>query len=322
MQAMTQADRPACVFLDKLSIDCEGELDFSAIIAKTDFTAYDNSTADQVMERAADAEIIITNKVTLGKAQIKKLPRLKLICVIATGTNNIDFAAADEYGISVKNVKDYAAASVSQHVLLLMLSLSSQFLAYQQDIKQGKWQQQDQFCLLTYPIQLLQGRTLGLIGYGHIAKAVEKLARAFGMNIMVCQSLQQSNTPQAGRHAFADLIKEADFISVHCPLSELSENLFGKQEFRMMKETAYIINTARGGIINETDLLQALQSGQIAGAALDCLQREPPHPEDTLITANLQQLIITPHNAWGSQQARQALVDGTAENINLYMAGN
>ncbi len=316
---MSISNRPHCVFLDKLSIDCD-DLDFSAISSCTDLTEFDRCSADEVPDKAVNADIIITNKVKLEKQQIEKLPRLKLICVIATGTNNVDIKTAQLHGIKVCNVKDYAATSVSQHVLMLMLSLSGNFLRYQQDIKQGKWQKQDQFCLLSHPIHVLQGKTLGLIGYGHIAKAVEKLAIAFGMNIVIAESLRTNNKKQQHRLPLKDVLIQADFISLHCPLTELSKNLISKQEFNLMKGSAFIINTARGGIINEADLLKALKEGQIAGAGLDCLSQEPPAADDCLINANLAQLIITPHNAWGTHQARQKLVDGTAANIQNYIS--
>ncbi len=318
---MQLSNKPDCIFLDKKSIDYSGDLDFSEIVANTDLSCFDNSSVDQVIDRAVNAEIIITNKVKLRRQQIEKLPALKLICVIATGTNNIDLQAAAEHNIIVSNVKDYAAASVSQHVVLLMLSLSSHFLSYQQDINAGKWQKQDQFCLLNYPIQLLQDKTLGLIGYGHIAQAVERLAIAFGMEVIISESLTQKNCSQAGRVPLKDILKKSDFISLHCPLTDLSQNLIGHNEFELMKNTAFIINTARGGIINEEELLDALKAKQIAGAGLDCLSNEPPSMNDPLINAHLPQLIITPHNAWGSLQARQKLVDGTALNINNYIAG-
>ncbi|MBT6455104.1 MAG: D-2-hydroxyacid dehydrogenase [Gammaproteobacteria bacterium] len=311
---------PVCVFLDKFSIDCN-DLDLSAITTATELTLYDRSSADEVISRASNAEIIITNKVKLERTQIEQLPKLKLICVIATGTNNIDFQAAADHNIKVCNVKDYAAASVSQHVLMLILSLSSSFLKYQQDIKQGQWQNQDQFCLLSHPIQVLQDKTIGLIGYGHIAKAVENLAIAFGMKVLISRSISCPDTEQTGRLPLHDILKQSDFISLHCPLTDLSENLIGMAEFETMKKSAYIINTARGGIINEVDLLKALKAGLIAGAGLDCLSQEPPLPDDLLITAGLAQLIITPHNAWGTHQARQKLVDGTTENIINYISG-
>ncbi len=314
---MCKSSKPNCVFLDKLSIDCN-DLDFSAITSSTNLTLYDRSSESEVVSRSVNAEIIITNKVRLDRKQIEHLPCLRLICVIATGTNNIDFDAAADNNITVCNVKHYAPASVSQHPLLLMLSLSTSFLRYQQDINQGLWQQQDQFCLLSHPIQVLTGKTIGLIGYGHIAKAVEKLALAFGMKVVISQSLIIKN--QQGRLPLNDVLKQSDFISLHCPLTDLTSNLIGKAEFEKMKSSAYIINTARGGIINEADLLVALKTGQISGAGLDCLSQEPPPADDPLINANLAQLIITPHNAWGTHFARQKLVNGTATNIQQYIA--
>ena len=312
---------PICVFLDKASIDCD-DLDFSAIESLTNFTGFDRSSDEQVITHAEHAEIIITNKVKLGRAHFARLPQLKLICVIATGTNNIDFEAAAEYGVQVQNVKDYAAASVSQHVFWLILSLAGNFLPYQQDIKQGRWQQQDQFCLLTHPIQALQGKTLGLVGYGHIAHAVERIALAFGMKVIIAQSLS-ARREQVGtdeRLPLDVVLSQSDFISLHCPLTEQTRNLISARELGLMKSSACIINTARGGIIHEANLLTALKSAQIGGAGLDCLEQEPPTADNQLITADLPQLIITPHNAWGAHQARQKLVDGTAENIQNYRA--
>ena len=313
-------NKPHCIFLDRLSIDC-GDMDFSAIEASTQFTSFDRSAEHEIVERAQHAEIIITNKVKLDGKHFASLPRLKLICVIATGTNNIDFAGAAEYGIEVRNVKDYAAASVSQHVFWFILTLAGNFLSYQQDVKQGRWQQQDQFCLLSHPIQALQGKTLGLVGYGHIARAVERIALAFDMQVLLAHSLSPNHPTGSSpeRLPLDDILRQSDFISLHCPLTEQTQNLISKREFSLMKNSACIINTARGGIIHEADLLLALKSGQIAGAGLDCLAQEPPGANDLLIKADLAQLIITPHNAWGSLQARQRLVDGTAQNIQSYL---
>jgi len=317
------ANRPNCVFLDKLSIDCN-DLDFSAISSSTNLSVFDRSGNEDVITRSTDAEIIITNKVKLERQHIEQLPKLKLICVTATGTNNIDFDAATDHNITVCNVKDYAAASVSQHVFLLILALTGNFLSYQKDISKGKWQAQDQFCLLTYPIQALQGKTIGLVGYGHIAKAVERVASAFGMTTLISRSVNPASKDkiQPGRIALDDLLKQADIISLHCPLTESTLNLISARELALMKSTAFIINAARGGIINEADLLEALQTDQIAGAGLDCLVQEPPSADDPLLNADLTQLVITPHNAWGTHLARQKLVDGTTTNIQNYISGN
>lgn len=310
--------RPICVFLDRNSIDCK-DLDFSAIAQLTRYHAVDASTPENLIEHAADAEIIISNKSVLGAEHFRQLPALRLICVIATGTNNIDLAAANAAGIRVMNVKDYAAAAVSQHVMLLMLALAGNFLRYQADIAAGRWQQQDQFCLLNHPIMSLQGKTLGLIGYGHIARAVEQRALAFGMTVVIAQSLRPKANQQAGRLALDHLLQQSDFISLHCPLSEYSQNLFTLEQFKSMKNSAFIINTARGGIIHEADLIKALERGEIAGAALDCIAQEPPAEDNPLLHASGLNLILTPHNAWGTREARQALVDGTAANIRHYL---
>lgn len=312
---------PECVFLDRQSIDCN-DLDLSAIESCTKFTSLDRCSSDDVYAVAQDAEIIIVNKVKLGAQHFKQLPQLKLVCVIATGTNNIDLAAASQHGVSVANVKDYAAASVSQHVFMLILSLTTHFLEYQSDIQKGAWQAQDQFCLLTYPMQELKAKTLGIIGYGHIAKAVERIALAFGMQVLVAESLSGKNRNQSDRVPLNTLLSRSDVISIHCPLTDQTHHLISKEEFKLMKKEAIIINTARGGIINEADLLQALETGQIAGAGIDCLATEPPAPSDPMITSNLAQLIITPHNAWGTRQARQRLVDGTTNNIRNYLQGS
>ena len=313
--------KPECVFLDRASIDCN-DLNFSDIQSSTQLTVFDSTPAEEVITHCRTAEVVIVNKVKLQREHFAELSGLKLVCVIATGTNNVDLAAASEFGVIVCNVKNYAAASVSQHVFLLILSLMTNFLAYQKDIKQGSWQKQDQFCLLTHPMQELQGKTMGLIGYGHIAKAVDKLAQAFGMEILIGQSLNPASPKKQGRVELDDLFLQSDIISLHCPLTEQSRNLVTQREFALMKSSAIIINAARGGIINEVDLLEALQTGRIAGAGVDCLVQEPPAPDNPMMTTDLAQLIITPHNAWGTSQARQRLVDGTAANIHDYLNHN
>ena len=310
--------RPLCVFLDRASIDLD-DLDLSLIEQSTELVNHASCSTDELVDKCRDAEIIIVNKVLLQREHFTALPRLKLVCVIATGTNNVDLAAASESGVIVCNVRDYAAASVSQHVMMLILALTTHFLQYQRDIEQGAWQAQDQFCLLSYPMQELQGKSIGLIGYGHIAHAVEKLALAFGMQVLIGQSLNPTATKQAGRVELDQLYRQSDVISVHCPLTEQSRNLINRREFELMKPSAIVINAARGGIINETDLIDALQNGRIAGAGIDCLTQEPPPADHPMITARIPQLILTPHNAWGTIQARQRLVDGTAQNIQDYL---
>lgn len=312
--------RPVCRFLDRASLD-RGDMDFAAIEALTRFESFDRTNPDQVIDHAADADILIVNKVFLGREELAALPRVRLICVIATGVNNIDLDAARDAGVPVVNVRDYAAASVSQHTFLLMLALSTRFLDYHKDLNNGRWQAQEQFCLLDYPIRELAGKTLGLIGYGHIARAVERIARAFGMEIMVARSLRPDAPKQPDRVSLDDLLKNADIVSLHCPLSDYSRGLIGREQLKAMKDDALLINTARGGIIDEAALLEALQQNEISGAGLDCLEQEPPPPDHPLLQADLPNLIVTPHNAWGAREARQRLVNGTAENIRQFLAG-
>ncbi len=312
--------RPRCVFLDRDSIDCH-DLDLSAIESDTRLTSFTSCNSDEVLTKSTGADILIVNKVQLTRDHFEHLPDLKLVCIIATGTNNVDLAAASDHGVVVCNVQNYAAASVSQHVFLLILSLIRRFTEYQSDIKQGAWQEQDQFCLLSHRMEELNGKTLGLIGYGHIAKAVEKIALAFGMKVIIAQSLAPHAVETPGRLPLDEVLQTADIISLHCPLSEQTRNLITGKQFALMKSSALIINAARGGIVNEADLLDALHDGQIAGAGIDCLEHEPPLPDDPLMAAALPQLIITPHNAWGTLQARQRLVDGVAGNIRHFLAG-
>ena len=312
--------RPVCRFLDRASLD-RGDMDFAAIEALVQFESFNRTDPEQLVDHAADADILIVNKVLLGKEELAALPRLRLICVIATGVNNIDLDAARDIGLPVVNVRDYAAASVSQHAFLLMLALSTRFLDYRKDLENGRWQAQEQFCLLDHPIRELSGKTLGLIGYGHIARAVERIARAFGMEVLVSRSLRPDAPEQPGRVSLDDLLKKSDIVSLHCPLSDYSRGLIGREQLKAMKEDALLINTARGGIIDETALLEALQGNEIGGAGLDCLEQEPPPPDHPLLKARLPNLILTPHNAWGAREARQRLVDGTAENIRQFLAG-
>ncbi len=315
---MTETHRANCVFLDRLSIDLD-DLDFSAIEDLTLYKAYDQCPRDQIVERTRNAEIVIVNKVRLDEDILSQLSKLKLICVIATGTNNIDIGVANRLGIKVCNVKDYSAAAVSQHVLMLILALYTRFLDYQADIRQGKWQSQDQFCLLNHPIRELKGKTIGLVGYGHIAKAVEKIAMAFDMKVLIAQSLASSQPHPSNRLPLKKLLMQSDIVSLHCPLTELSRNLISAQQLEWMKDSAILINTARGGIVNEIDLIDALKNGQIAGAAMDSIEQEPPSPANPIIQAQLPNLIITPHNAWGAVEARQRLVDGTFANMRAYL---
>ncbi|WP_229793380.1 D-2-hydroxyacid dehydrogenase [Psychrosphaera saromensis] len=278
-----------------------------------DWQMHSYSSSDEVLQRCADAQVIITNKVQLDAQTLSQLPELKLICVAATGMNNVDLVAAKSHGITVKNVKNYAGNSVAQLVISLMLELLNNTSKYRERVAQGAWSQSKSFCLLDFPITEVTGRTLGLIGYGTLAKSVEKIALAFDMKVLIAEHKNASVLRQ-GRTSFDDVIKHSDVISLHCPLTAETTDLISKTELELMKDTAVIINTARGGIINEADLIQALQKNIIAGAALDVVSVEPP-PEEHIMLTQLDNLIITPHIAWASIEARQRLLNQVSDNI-------
>lgn len=307
------------VFLDQASLD-QHDLDFNALQAVfNQVTFYDSTSAEQLLARVQQVEVIITNKVVISAALMVQCPHLKLILISATGSNNVDLQAAKQQGIVVCNCQGYGTAAVAQHSLMLMLNLATSFVRYQQAIQEGKWQQSSQFCLLDYPIVELSGKTLGIVGYGELGQAVAHLARAFGMKVLVAQLPQRPI--QEGRIAFSDVLSQVDFLSLHCPLTEETRHLIDESAFKQMKKTAFLINCARGGIVNEQALLNALQNGEIAGAATDVLSVEPPKAGNILLDAHLPNLLITPHSAWGSVDARQRIVQQMVENTQAFLQG-
>ena len=312
------------VFLDYASLD-QADLDFSRLQAVFDaWVIYSSSTPEQVAERIQDAEVVITNKVLLSAEMLKSNPQLKLILISATGTNNVDLVQAKVQGIVVCNCQAYGTSAVAQHTLMLMLALSTSVISYQHAVKQGEWNKSAQFCLLDFPIVELSGKTLGIIGYGVLGQAVAKLAQAFGMQVLVGTL---PNRPQAAdRVPFKDLIGQVDYLSLHCPLSDETRDLIDASVFDAMKKNAFLINCARGGIVNEQALVEALKQGKIAGAATDVLSVEPPKQGNILLDAlandEIQNLIITPHSAWGSVDARQRIVDQMLENVEAFNQGS
>lgn len=307
------------VFLDRASLD-QQDLDFSPLDEIfQNLTLYDTTTPDQCLPRVQHVDVIITNKVLISAEIMAQCPHLKLILISATGTNNVDLQAAQQRGIVVCNCQGYGTAAVAQHTLMLMLNLATSFVRYQQALKDGKWQQSSQFCLLDYPIVELSGKTLGIVGYGELGQAVANLARAFGMKVLVGQLPQRPI--QEGRMALSELVSQVDFLSLHCPLTEETRHLIDENAFKLMKKTAFLINCARGGIVNEQALLNALQQGEIAGAATDVLSIEPPKAGNILLDAHLPNLLITPHSAWGSVDARQRIVQQMVENTQAFLQG-
>ncbi len=306
------------VFLDYASLD-QGDLDFSALQAQFEqFTLYASTTQDQLLERIQAVDVVITNKVKLDATILQQCPQLRCILISATGSNNVDLVQASAQQIVVCNCQGYGTAAVAQHTFMLMLNLATSFTAYDRAVRAGQWQHASQFCLLDFPIVELSGKTLGILGYGELGQAVAKLAQAFGMHVLVGALPQRE---QAGRLSIAELLPRVDFLSLHCPLSETTQDLISHAEFKQMKSTAFLINCARGGIVNEAALLHALRSGEIAGAASDVLTVEPPRQGNILLDAQLDQLIITPHSAWGSVDARQRIVMQMVENIQGWVNG-
>ncbi|WP_404377737.1 D-2-hydroxyacid dehydrogenase [Vreelandella aquamarina] len=312
---------PNAVILDAQSLG--PNIDLTAIrSAVTHLEIYQQSSTEQARERLAGAEIAIVNKVKLDADTLAQLPSLRLICVLATGLNNIDLDAAKAHNITVKNVSAYGTASVSQHTLMLMLSLANRLPRYQADIAGGKWQTSDFFCLQDHPTLQLAGKQLVMVGQGELGSEVARLAEAFGMQVTF--AARPGNEANDQRPSLDELLPSADVISLHCPLNDATKHLLNKERLAVAKPSLLIVNCARGGIIDEEAALEALRNGSIGGLAVDVLPSEPPkdgHPLlDALANAEPLNLIVTPHNAWITPEARQNIVGLTADNIRSWLA--
>ena len=281
---------------------------------------HDDTAPHQVVERLQSATIAICNKLSLRASELSRLPKLKVIAVAATGTDNIDLEYCAQNSIAVCNARHYAGASLPEHVLLMMLALRRNLSAYRADVQAGKWQKAKQFCLLDHPIYDLQSTTLGVIGYGFLGKAVGKLAQAVGMKLLIAER-KDATTVRPGRTAFDRVIESSDVITLHCPLTEETKNLIDQSQLQMMKSSCLLINAARGGLVNENALLQALNKGLIAGAACDVLSEEPPRGGNVLLDAQLPNLIVTPHIAWASREAMQILADQLVNSLEAFVRG-
>ncbi len=307
------------VFLDTDTVD-PGDLDLSGLHDfPISWETYGTTSPQQTLPRIEQADIVISNKVMLDRDILFAAPNLKLVVIAATGTNNIDLQAAGERRVVVCNVRDYGTPSVVQHVYALILALTTRLPQYQRAVRDGRWQKHPHFCLLDYPIRELDSRTLGIIGYGHLGQGVAKVAPAFGLQVIVAQ--RPGGRPQPGRTPLPELLSRADIVSLHCPLTEQTNNLIGAPEFELMKNDAILINTARGGIVDETALVAALREGAIGGAGVDVLTREPPADGNPLLAADIPNLIVTPHIAWASRESRQRVVDIVVDDIRAYLNG-
>jgi glycerate dehydrogenase len=282
---------------------------------------YAETRPGEVVERLRGATIAITNKVALREADLSRLPDLKLIAVAATGVDIIDLDYCRQHDITVSNVRNYARRSVPEHVLMLILALRRSLLGYREDMRRGAWQKASQFCLLDHEIRDLYGSTLGIIGYGALGRAVEKLARALGMRVLISEH-KDAPAVRANRTSFEETLRESDQISLHCPLTPMTRNMIGTAELKKMKRHALLINTARGGLVDEAALTEALRSGLIAGAGFDVLSGEPPREGNPLLDLNLPNFILTPHVAWASREAMQTLADQLMDNIEKAVASS
>jgi glycerate dehydrogenase len=282
------------------------------------------TSADQTVERLRDATIALTNKVRLGAAELAQLPRLKMIALAATGHDIIDLAACRERGIAVSNIRHYAVHSVPEHVFALILALRRRLLEYRAEVERGRWQQAEQFCFFDHPIRDLHGSTMGIVGAGSLGQATTTLATAFGMRVMFAEHASSRATAALAGAQWVPLdrlLREADVISLHCPLTPATRNLIAADQLRAMKRTAILINTARGGLVDEAALVFALQQGLIAGAGFDVLSTEPPTAGNPLLELRLPNFILTPHVAWASDEAMQRLADQLIDNVECFARG-
>lgn len=285
-------------------------------------TIYRNTLLPEVAERVKDADIIIANKAPLNESTLKDAPNVKLICEFATGFDNVDIPYCKERGIGVCNVRNYCSEMVAQHSFAMALALSEKLMHYDQYVKSGEYGAQDRFSNFDIPFYELAGKTWGVIGMGNIGQTVAKIAKAFGCRVIFYSVTGKSKVTEYEQVDFDTILRESDFLSLHCPLSDITRNLIDKAALSKMKKTAILINVARGPVVNNKDLYDALQAGTIAGAGLDVLEKEPIAADNPLGTIkDSDRLIITPHLAWASVEARTRCVSMTYDNIKAFLNG-
>jgi glycerate dehydrogenase len=313
------------IFLDFKTID-NADMDMSTLQSElVELQLNDFTHSKDISVQIKNKQVVISNKVLLDEKILKASTSLKLVCIAATGMNNIDLHAAKACGIVVCNVENYANESVTQHVFGLILSLIRSFPAYKISLDNNTWQQSFSFSLLNHNIENLNDKVLGIIGYGALGKAVEKMALCFGMKVIIAEHKGvPTSKVRTGRFLFNDVLEQADVITLHCPLTNETKRLISTLELKKMKTSSILINTARGGVVDELALLTALNNKIIRAAGIDVLEQEPPTNNSILFSDNsntLNNLIITPHIAWASRQSRQNLLNKIAENINYFISG-
>lgn len=307
------------VYLERESIQASVRRPASA----HEWVEYARTPQAEVEARLAGATIAIVNKVQIDAGMISRLPALRMVAVAATGTNNVDLEACRLRGIVVSNIRGYAVHTVPEHAIALMLALSRNLVAYRESVQAGRWQQSEQFCFFDHPIRDLAGATLAIIGSGALGDGVARLAEAFGMRVLKAERKGAANC-RAGYTPFVEALAVADVVSLHCPLTPETQGLLGAAELRAMKPSALLINTSRGGLVDEAALAIALKEGWIAGAGFDVLSKEPPSDGNPLLAPELLALpnfLLTPHVAWASRPAMQALADQLIDNIDAFVRG-
>jgi glycerate dehydrogenase len=304
------------VFLDRASLKANVRKPREA----SEYVEYQKTSVEEIVPRLKGAAVAIVNKVPMREATLAQLPELKMIAVAATGYDVIDIAYCKAHGIAVANIRNYAVHTVPEHAFMLILALRRNLLAYRRDVENGVWNKSDQFCFFTHEIGDLHGSTLGIIGEGAIGQATAAIGRAFGMRVLFADH----PPPKMEGVSFTpheQVLAESDVISLHCPLMPATRNLIDLAAFKKMKRNALLINTARGGLVDEAALIQALDQGLIAGAGFDVLTVEPPKDGHPLLDVRRPNFILTPHIAWASDGAMQFLADQLIDNIDLWAAG-
>ena len=306
------------VVLDGFTLN-PGDLDWAELKSLGDCAIYDRTSPSELPLRAANADILLTNKTQLGGGDIRALPRLKYIGVLATGTNVVDLAAARARGTPVTNIPTYGTKSVAQMTFALLLELAHHTGHHAQTVREGRWTRSIEWCYWDFPLVELEGLTMGIVGFGRIGRAVADLAAAFGLKVLACDPAAGAAPPFVQMVELETLFRESDIVSLHCPLTPQTAGLVNARRLALMKRTAFLLNTSRGPLVDEPALAEALNSGRIAGAAVDVLSVEPPPATNPLLTTN--NCIITPHMAWGTRAARARLMKVAVENVRAFLAG-
>ena len=306
------------VFLDYDTVS-NGDLDLEALREAAGDLILHDSSETQIAERMSDADIVLLNKLELTRELLSGAPRLKLVALAATGTNNVDLVAARECGIAVCNVRAYCTASVVQHVWGLILSLTQHVYEFSRLSKDGSWTKDEAGAVLSHPIRELQGRIFGVVGWGELGRGTARIAEAFGMQVRIAN--RPGSAPQSGRVPLHELLAAADILSLHCPLNDATRGMIGARELALMKPDALLINTARGALIDGPALAAALRAGRLGGAGIDVLPQEPPAHGEPLLDGQIPNLLVTPHIAWAAREARQRCIDEMAANIRDFRSG-